>query len=266
MEQIHLLEIVADHGAILSPEEKASLQLSLPILKSSNHFKSVQFWGRINGIFGNYYIAMGFDEKRKRSYYFRQTEADFTLLPEISEEDSQKAMKIHVPFYGIPSHSYGNGSEEVDNEVAVDVFSELKRLSVVVRAISHETSVFPRGYLTLNMVTNIPSENVMFGGVKYDDATDLTQYYHDRSCIHHKTLAEFAKANLEKPIDFSDCIADDEPKGIWLCNRDKNLVVLRNIVWPGYTFAQVCDSPTFLSTYFGDGLPNRDYMFSMLEC
>eukprot|EP00792_Barthelona_sp_PAP020_P006471 TRINITY_DN3001_c0_g1_i2.p1 TRINITY_DN3001_c0_g1~~TRINITY_DN3001_c0_g1_i2.p1 ORF type:complete len:274 (+),score=79.75 TRINITY_DN3001_c0_g1_i2:72-893(+) len=273
MEQIHLLELLADHGAILSPEEKAFLQLSLSVLKSNNHFKTVQFWGRIDGIFGNYYIAVAFDEKRKRSYYFRQAETDFALLPEITEEDAEKALKIHLTFYGIPSHSYADGSEtkenedsEVEDEIPVNSFSELKRLSVVVRTISHETSVFPRGHLTLNMVTNIPSENIMFGGIKYDEATDLTQYYHDRSCIHHKTLAEFAKVNLEKSIDFCDCIAGDEPKGIWLCNRDKNLVVLRNIVWPGYTFAQVCDSPTFLSTYFGDGLPNRDYMFSMLEC
>ncbi len=66
------LEILASAGVILSTELKAALQTSLVLLKNSERFKKVQFWGKISGVARDYYIAQGIAEneiKGKKSFY-----------------------------------------------------------------------------------------------------------------------------------------------------------------------------------------------------
>lgn len=60
-------------GVVLSPEQKATLQTSLAILKSQHKFKRVKLWGMIKGIKKNYFIAQGIgnDETQDRKYLYR---------------------------------------------------------------------------------------------------------------------------------------------------------------------------------------------------
>ena len=59
---LHLnIDYVGSNGMILSPEQKASLQTSLTILKNNQKFSRVYFWGKILGVKDDYFIAQGVD-------------------------------------------------------------------------------------------------------------------------------------------------------------------------------------------------------------
>lgn len=67
------LALVAGGGAGLSPERRAALGASLPLVQRDYHFERVWFWGCIQGVRGAYYIAEGLgpDRAAPRSRLFR---------------------------------------------------------------------------------------------------------------------------------------------------------------------------------------------------
>lgn len=59
------LELAAGGGgAGLSPEKRAALGASLPLLKRDYRFEAVWFWGCVHGVHGTYYIAQGLGDDR----------------------------------------------------------------------------------------------------------------------------------------------------------------------------------------------------------
>lgn len=67
------LELVAGGGAGLSPERRAALGASLPLLQRDYRFERVWFWGCVQGVRGAYYIAEGLgpDRAAPRSRLYR---------------------------------------------------------------------------------------------------------------------------------------------------------------------------------------------------
>ena len=53
------LDLLAFSGIVLSPEQRASLQTALVILKEQYKFQSIHFWGKIHGISDDYFIVQG---------------------------------------------------------------------------------------------------------------------------------------------------------------------------------------------------------------
>ena len=53
------LDLVASSGVVLSTHLRAVLQTSLVLLKNSEKFDSVRFWGKISGTRQDYFIAQG---------------------------------------------------------------------------------------------------------------------------------------------------------------------------------------------------------------
>lgn len=53
------IEYLGSCGIVLTPEQKASLQTSLTLLKYEQKFTVVNFWGIIKGVRGDYFIAQG---------------------------------------------------------------------------------------------------------------------------------------------------------------------------------------------------------------
>ncbi len=73
-DDLHLnIDYVGSSGIVISPEQKASLQTSLTILKNNQKFSRVYFWGKINGIKDDYFIAQGVgpDEFSDRKTLYR---------------------------------------------------------------------------------------------------------------------------------------------------------------------------------------------------
>ena len=67
------IEYLSNSGVILSPEQKAALQISLPILQSDHKLKRVKLWGKIQGIKADYFVAhgVGVDEMQDRKAVYR---------------------------------------------------------------------------------------------------------------------------------------------------------------------------------------------------
>ena len=66
------LDALAASGVILSTHYRAILQTSLVLLKNSEKFESVRFWGRISGARQDYFIAQGLGGNHlteKKSFY-----------------------------------------------------------------------------------------------------------------------------------------------------------------------------------------------------
>lgn len=53
------LDLLAFSGIVFSPEQRASLQTSLVILKEQYKFKSIHLWGKILGTTDDYFIVQG---------------------------------------------------------------------------------------------------------------------------------------------------------------------------------------------------------------
>ncbi len=70
------LEYLGSSGAILSVEQKASLQSSLITLKRDNKFRRIKLWGIIKGIQQNYFIVhgVGKNELEDRKVLYRLVE------------------------------------------------------------------------------------------------------------------------------------------------------------------------------------------------
>merc|ERR1712100_540076 len=93
-----VLDNTAFPGGSLSVEERAALQASLILLKESQHFKEVRFWGKVRGLARDYLVCQGtideacnvapFDCKRVT---FKSTDGVvWTTLAEVDEEMMNK--------------------------------------------------------------------------------------------------------------------------------------------------------------------------------
>lgn len=67
------LDLLAYSGIIFSPEQRASLQTSLIMLKEQYKFKSIYLWGKILGIADDYFIIQGRqkNELKGRQFLYR---------------------------------------------------------------------------------------------------------------------------------------------------------------------------------------------------
>ena len=67
------VDIFGHVGVCIGPERSILLQNSLIILQQENHFKKCFYWGRINGIQQDYYIAFGFQKEclQSKKYFYR---------------------------------------------------------------------------------------------------------------------------------------------------------------------------------------------------
>lgn len=118
------LDAVAASGVILSTHYRAILQTSLVLLKNSEKFESVRFWGRISGARQDYFIAQGLGGNHlteKKSFYrymcfffivavlicFSSSDAvTWAQLPALHPVLIGTCLKIKGRLQGSPSHEY----------------------------------------------------------------------------------------------------------------------------------------------------------------
>lgn len=66
------IDYLGSSGIILSTEQKSLLEISLALLRNNEKLDHLQFWGKIRGMYGDYYISKSFDGNylgSKRFYY-----------------------------------------------------------------------------------------------------------------------------------------------------------------------------------------------------
>jgi len=73
------------------------------------------------------------------------------------------------------------------------------------------------------------------------------------------------RARIDQSLDFMDTIADDIPKGCWSIQyqNGSSAVVLRSLIWPGFTFFHTPNSSLYGHVYVGNGQRNNDLIFEL---
>jgi len=266
------VDYISSSGAILSVEQKAALQSSLVILKNQQKFKSVEFWGRIDGTRNDYFIVQGVgtDQLKDRKTLYSLDCIKWGLMPNPNEETRRKCALIKGRFTGDPSHEYEHSEKNVeeegqDEEGNIVMVKEEDRLSIVVENICRDVAIVPRGAFMRTPVGEV-IKNKAFEGLSVSESVRLSSYFHFRDPIllHQKSLLE--QADLDKAIDFLDPIVTDIPKnGSWSiqAERGNSLIVLRSLHWLGFTFYHVPESNTYGYAYFGTGEKNLDLPFML---
>lgn len=89
-----------------SPIPRMRLELALLKLSENYKFDQHQFWGRIEGIEKDYYIALGIISKgeyefpKKRFFWCSGSNFHFSELPAYNPDYAQQAELLRTPFTG----------------------------------------------------------------------------------------------------------------------------------------------------------------------
>ena len=280
MEQYTLatsISYIASQGTTLSGREEACLTAALAKLKASQKAGSVYFFGRISGDEDDYYVAFILQtqpngEFPKKRFYWTSAASGFVFsdLPSLSPAEASLARKERSGFRGKPAKIVGLSDEEQEaletaepgdeaGEVKEKILriTELQRLSYVVKSIDFETSAVPQGAFILNDDNALIADST-FKGLGYSDAKNIKHWSHFRKPV------DVAKAEaLKTPFD---SLTEDKPNGCWTIRGDAaaNAVVIRSLLWPGYSAFHIPGTALFGGAYLGDGRRNNDLPFLLL--
>ncbi|XP_002189220.4 radial spoke head protein 9 homolog [Taeniopygia guttata] len=266
------LALVAGGGAGLSPERRAALGASLPLVQRDYRFERVWFWGCIQGLRGAYYIAEGLgpDRAAPRCRLYSLNCLDWSLLTPATEEMLVLAEQLKGHFQGDPSFEYSLA--EINAEAAARlvqsgkelVIKEEARLIATIEQIDRAVGIVPRGAFVKTPLGSV-HENRYFEGLSLVEAKKLSSYFHftEPANLKNKTLLE--KADLDPSTDFLDSLEHDIPRGSWSIQLEKGgtVVVLRSLLWLGLTFYHVPMTKQFGYVYFGTGEKNLDLPFML---
>merc|ERR1711907_267888 len=179
-----VLDNMAFPGGTLSSEERSAMQASFVLLKESQHFKEVRFWGKVRGVQRDYLLCQGtIDESGKVAPFdsqrvtFKSTDGVmWTRLDEVDESMAAKCAAINELFTGGLGKIYGAAEGA---EVPPDAVTEERRLSAFVAAVDDAAAVVPKGAFLLDARHRVvPSPS--FKGLPTEAGMDIKSYAHWR--------------------------------------------------------------------------------------
>uniref|UniRef100_A0A4W3HIS7 Radial spoke head protein 9 homolog n=1 Tax=Callorhinchus milii TaxID=7868 RepID=A0A4W3HIS7_CALMI len=263
------VDYLSSSGLLLSPEQKAALQTSLELVRKQYRLRSVYLWGKILGLNADYLVAQGVE---KDELYNRKTllnYMDWKLLPPATDEMITNCSVIKGRFMGNPAYEYERheswGRRVTKGAVEEEGLSRIKeeeRLTSVIACINRDVAIIPRGAFIKTPTEDYISINRVFKGLSHSEAGKLRSYLHFTEPKELKKKSLLERAELDMSIDFLDCVEDDILKGSWSVQYDRGaLVVIRSLLWPGYSFFHVPNTSKFGSMYMGLAEKNIDFPF-----
>ncbi|XP_064270702.1 radial spoke head protein 9 homolog isoform X3 [Passer domesticus] len=231
------LALVAGGGAGLSPELRAALGASLPLVQRDYRFERVWFWGCIQGVRGSYYIAQGLgpDRAAPRSRLYSLNCLDWSLLTPATQEMLALAEQVKGRFQGDPSFEYSLA--EINPEAAArlvesgkePVIKEEARLIATIEHIDRAVGVVPRGAFVKTPLGSV-HENRLFEGLSLVEAKKLSSYFHftEPANLKNKTLME--KADLDPSTDFLDSLEHDIPRAARVSLSERSVTNMWNLL------------------------------------
>merc|ERR1711907_308212 len=269
-----VLDNMAFPGGTLSSEERSAMQASFVLLKESQHFKEIRFWGKVRGVQRDYLVCQGtvdqsgkvapFDSER---ITFKSTDGVvWTRLAEVDAGMAAKCAAINELFTGDLGKIYGAAPEggEEGAEVAADAVTEEKRLAAFVAAVDDAAAVVPKGALLLDARHRVvPSPT--FKGLAAEAAMDMKSYVHWRVPRQADKKRAFETKGLTQTTDFLDTIESDQPVGCWSTVFEPSacMATLRHNFYPGMVVFASLSGPSYGYVYFGDGIRNDDIAFML---
>ncbi|XP_017474474.1 PREDICTED: radial spoke head protein 9 homolog [Rhagoletis zephyria] len=270
------LECLMYCGQKLTPEQKVIIENSLIVLQNENRLSSMHFWGRINAITSDYYIAFGYTQDclKDRKFFYTVDGYQWMMLPFVhSTKIFQATILCREPFIGDPilvTTVELDPTFEIDNYQVISAnmpekvkLKEEERLAAIVFIITEECAICPRGAL-YKLTDGRVIPNQMFRGLNDLEVENMSNYQIfrlPRCDLKHNLLK---RSDYNYAIDFLDCIADVIPlRQAFSLNlmRSERLVIIKSCIWSGMTFFHKLNSRKHGFCYFGDGKKNYDLLF-----
>ncbi|KAF5827522.1 radial spoke protein 9 [Dunaliella salina] len=260
------LKNLASHGAVISAEQQAALDHSLPIKRTEAGLKTLTLWGKLTTLNGrDYLVAEGYNNPIYSNgnvifdakYYYSQDGVRWVDLVAVDDETKSKAGKIQSILSGDPAKVYdieekdsnqppppdeGEEAGEPPAPVIVQV-PELAVLKHRIDTINDSTGVLPV-HAMLPDAQNRIVPNRLFTGLAYPEK--LESYMHRTVAPGGPTLAQ-------------------DLRGTWSVHYDpfKQIATCRSLLWLGYTFYYDAHQMTWGALYHGNGLRNDDLIFML---
>nr|CCM18707.1 hypothetical protein, conserved [Leishmania guyanensis] len=167
MTSAHLFQYAFMAGASFSPNERAQLSSSLPLLSVQTKRKDLVLWGKIFGCKADYIIVEAFDDDavvEPELYYTLDEGHTFSLLGTFSsvfamcpsystssglqQEEWKQFMLLGMrgPFIGDPAYEYRVSNPSAGHDAPeIQSVKESVRLALFIEEYDHECRVVPRG-------------------------------------------------------------------------------------------------------------------------
>ena len=235
---------------------------------------------------GEITVAQFFDTLQavpKKTFRLGPDGVSWAILPAVTAEmqaqeaDWRASLKSKgqefTPLTGDISHKYewttmtGPPAEDDEEKKPTEEAKEMVedvRLAVMVEEIDTSTSVIPCGAFILNSSSRVIA-NPYYRGLDLSAGLKLESYLHLRKPQQLQKIPISERAALSKTTQFLDVLTMDVPKGSWSLKHDANnrLVVLRSLLYPGYTHFNAIGGSTFGAAYYGSGARNSDLPFML---
>jgi hypothetical protein len=119
---------------------------------------------------------------------------------------------------------------EVKVEIKKKNFTELNKISYIIRMIDHDTNIAPEGAFKILPIHEL-RRNDTFRGLKEEGLLDLNKYIHFRPITDPKKKEIIESDDAIFRNDILDSIADDPMRGSWIAQLDssKKIVLCVNI-------------------------------------
>mmetsp|Transcript_3866 Transcript_3866/g.8287 ORF Transcript_3866/g.8287 Transcript_3866/m.8287 type:complete len:276 (+) Transcript_3866:155-982(+) len=264
------LKNLASQGAVVSAEQQAALDYSLPIKRAEAGLKTLVLWGKVLTLNGkDYLIAEGYNDPLLKNqsvvfeakYFYSQDGVKWVDLQAVDAETAVRAGTIRSILSGDATKLFevqeddpnappppAEGEEEAAGEEEgpkklVFQIPELAILRVMIDSINATCGVVPAGSMLPDALNRIVV-NRLYAGAAYPEK--LESYTHRTTLPGGPTLA----ADL---------------RGTWSVNYDpfRGIAVVRSLLYPGYTFYYTSHDNTWGALYVGDGLRNNDLIFML---
>lgn len=285
-----LSECIGGGAITISTEDMAALQASLVIKKHEEKFASIKLWGRIIGVRQDYYIAQGYYENEvteRKSFYSSNGGVTWAELKVVHPVLAATAKRITKRFVGDPGDvevvtEPGPSPSDPPLDLPADVkeirkvdtsdgtsivttqVKEEIRLATIVAEIDHCCACVPHGAYIKEADGKIIKKR-SFNGLDLADACKLQMYEHFRTPVIKRTALE--RAQQDKTLFFFDPIAADIPEGSWSLQQERGgaVVVLKSLIWVGFTFWHSPGTKKYGFVYNGLAQRNSDLAFMLAE-
>jgi radial spoke head protein 9 len=253
-------ELMSSDGYKLNHQHAALIENSLILLQRDNKFLHVFWWGRISGFEADYFIAFGYKNNIlfNKKFFYSLNCVDWYLLPPAKPELFDPSTHCMLKFQGDPTHI-----QFCDGNNAKIHMKEEDRLACVVHLITEEAALVPRGAFYKRTDQEI-TMNPLFRGLTCTDAQSFTNYQLFRAPRNRYNYNLLKRQHYNYATDFFDTLDDVLPVNKSFAirlDRNKEVVFLKSLHWPGMNFFHKCSTAVHGFRYMGDGIKNMDLLF-----
>ncbi|KAG2496768.1 hypothetical protein HYH03_005176 [Edaphochlamys debaryana] len=260
-----VLKHLATCGAVVSAEQQAALDHSIPIKRIEAGLKSLILWGRITTLNGkDYLIAEGYNNAVssggqavfETKYFYSQDGARWSDLQPVDAATADRCAKVGGSLSGDPAKNYelqepnpaapaaADGAEAEEPAPLIFQIPELAVLRYRVDSVVKATSIIPTNATILNAASQVVP-NRLFAGCAFPEKLESYQ---------HRTALPGSGVTLSNDL-----------RGTWAVQYDafKGVAQVRSLLWPGYFFYYSANELTWGALYAGDGCRNNDLVFML---